>query len=335
MKACVYGAGAVGGNLAVRLMAAGGAAVSLIARGAHLGAIREHGLQLTSGTQQWVGHPLLATDNPAEVAPQDIVFVTLKAPALHLAAPHIAGMLKPEGFAVFITNGIPWWWNEGLDMQGAPASLLDPEGVLRQSLGARRSLGCVVNSSNEVNHPGQVTHLGNNRWVIGEADNSASNRLSETVALLNAAGLKAEPTTDIRMHVWTKLLKNASLNPLCALTRLSVQELAMHSDLRTMHRKILDELVEVAGAMGWDLKGPAADEARLMEADGAYRKPGAPRIKPSMLQDVLAHRPMEIDAILGEPLAFARRYAVETPALDMLTALVRGLQAASAAEEKT
>ncbi|MES2537112.1 MAG: 2-dehydropantoate 2-reductase [Pseudomonadota bacterium] len=327
MKVCVYGAGAIGGNLAVQLMSLPAIEVSVVARGAHLDAIRARGLKLVTPSEERVAFPAAATDNPEELPPQDIVFITLKAHALVAIGPRIARLLKPDGHAVFVTNGLPWWWHHGLPGVPRNMALVDPDSSLWTGLGASRSLGCTVYSMNEVTGPGEIYHRGNNSWIMGEPDNQMSGRLEKTVGLLRRAGLAAEASSDIRLNVLTKLLRNAALNPICALTRLDVQQVAGRADLVRLSRCLTEEAANTALAMGWDLSACLETEAQALQNGGAIRGDKVMGTKPSMLQDVLASRPTEVDAILGELQQFARDHGVATPTIDHVYALLKGLDA--------
>src|SRR5690606_9805063 len=128
--------------------------------------------------------------------------------------------------------------------------LLDPDGALWNVLGPTRALGCIVYSANEVVAPGVVRHLGNNRWVVGEPDGSVSPRLQAAVQLLQASGINGEASANIHTEVWAKLLRNASLNSLCALTRLPVDGLAEDPMLLALADALVDEIVAVANAQG-------------------------------------------------------------------------------------
>jgi 2-dehydropantoate 2-reductase len=321
-KICVFGAGAVGGNVAVKLAAAQAAEVSIVARGAHLAAIVEHGLTLRRDGAQTTVRFAHATDDPATLAPQDLVLVALKSTALPHAAGAIAALRAPDAPVVFLNNGIPWWWLHGL-AAGHPthaASLepIDPERRLRDGLGAAAAIGAVVYSPNEVVEPGVIVNRSRNAIVLGEPDGSASARLAEIHALLATAGIEATMTGDIRGAVLAKLASNAAGNPLGALTRLTGGQRLSDPGLRDLSAKVTAEVIAVAEAMGWPL-GATLDVARLLDP---ARLNDA---RPSMLQDVLAGRPMEVEALLGQLQVFARVTGVATPCVDTLLPLLRGL----------
>lgn len=306
------------------------AEVSVIARGNHLEAIRAGGLKLRSGGNETVAVPAAAVSDPADLPPQDIVFVTLKSHALSDAAPAIARLLKPGGHAVFMTNGVPWWWHYGLAGSSHHLDLVDPGARLWDGLGAARCLGCVVYSMNEVVAPGVILHSGNNRWVLGEPDNRISARLQATVSLMKQAGLQADATPDLRLQILTKLLRNSALNPVCALTRLDVYQVGQRADLVLLCRQLSEEVARTAKAMGWNLDEALEVERAALADGGLMTGDKVKGVRPSMLQDVLACRRTEIAAILGETQQFARTCKVPTPAIDHLYALVAGLEAAFA-----
>lgn len=316
MKICVYGTGAIGGHVAARLLASRAGEVSVIARGQQLAAIRAHGLTLRRGGKDVTATPTAATDDPATLAAQDLVIVTLKAYAVAGEAERIARLLAPGATALFILNGIPWWWQHGRDGTGGALALLDPNGALWTRLGPQRVLGCVVYSSNTVTAPGVVTHDGGNRWLVGEPDGSDSPRLRATVAVLKQAGCSAEASRDLRRDIWEKLVLNAAFNPICALTRLATGGITADPGLSALATGIVEDTLAVAAALGWDLRD-------RMAAGGILANGGDWR--PSMLQDVDRGRPLEVEAILGQTQAFAREAHTETPTIDAVLPLLRGL----------
>jgi len=319
MKVCVFGAGAVGGHVAVRLSAAQADEVSVVARGARLQAIRERGLTLHSAGAVIKAQPAFATDDPSQLPPQDLIVVALKAPALPDAAESLARLLAPEGCAVFLINGIPWWWRHGLAGASGPLPLLDPEGKLWTRLGPEKALGCVVYSANEMEAPGVIVHMGGNRFPMGEPDGSSSARLNAAVEVFNRGGLVAETAADVRREIWRKLVSNASGNPLTALTGLRLGELGADAELRRMMADIMRETLAVAAALGWDLRSE-------MDVEKIAMRPGRkPDIRSSMSQDVLLKRPLEVEAQLGQIQAFAREQGVAVPTINVILPLLRGL----------
>ena len=318
MKVCIYGAGAVGGHLAARLLANTSAEVSLVVRSAAAPIIRERGLTLRTEGREIFGRPHHVTDDPASLPPQDLVVVTLKAPSQPAVAKEIAGLLAKDGAALFAMNGLPWWWTHGLNDKGA-LDRVDPDGALWREIGGARALGAVVNSSNNVPEPGVIIHAGAKRWAVGEPDNTASPRLRRVIELFAAADLEAVESHDIRRDIWRKLMTNISGNPIAALTRLAGKDAVAVSALDEVAIKLIEEALVVAKAEGCDLAGEVSPEGIARPAKGRF--PG----KPSMLQDVEAGRALEVEAILGQVQSFARARAIATPTIDTVYALLSGL----------
>jgi 2-dehydropantoate 2-reductase len=321
LKVCIYGTGAIGGHVATRLIAGGAAQVSVVARGAQLEAIRRRGLVLKSGGKEISGKPVAATDDPSTLPPQDLVVVTLKAHSLPGAAESLAKLLSPQGSVVFVLNGIPWWWRLGLPGTPGPLPLLDPDGALWTKL-REKTLGCVVYGPVEVQEPGVIYHFSGNRWVIGEPDGSKSARLKSVIDLFNAGGLVAEIPADLRREVWRKTSGNAAGNTLAALTRLSGADFGLVPGLPDLYASLMRETLEVAAKLGWDLRAE-------IDVDKVAKRSDQPqRFRSSMLQDVDAGRPMEVEALLGQIQAFSREAGVPVPTIDFIMPLLRGLDRA-------
>jgi len=313
MRLCIYGAGAVGGHLAARLAAAGNE-VCVIARGKNLAAIRENGIRLRHGDQEILGK-VKAAEDPAELGPQDLVIVTLKANALAGFSKNCGFLLKSDTPVVFAQNGIPWWYGIGLaSSRPAPPDLsrLDPGGSLKKTVAPERIVGAVVYSANDPVAPGVVLNHtpGNNMIVVGECDDRNSPRVAKVRAVLESAGLASPATADIRQVLWSKLAQNLGTGTLCLLTGATVAEVR-----RDALGKIGDQLMAEARAIA---------KAHGIDSDGAPKRPGGGHTagpiahKPSILQDYERGRPMEIEAQLATPLAFARQARVVTPTLDAL-----------------
>lgn len=327
MKVCIFGAGAIGGHIAARMCAAGQGDVSVVARGAQLDAIRKQGITLKSGKDEINGRPAVATDDPESLPKQDLVIVTLKSHALPSVARTIESLLASDGVAVFPLNGLTWWWNYGRGANKGALPLLDPQGELWTRL-RERTLGCVIYSPNEVVTPGVIVHIGANRWVIGEPSDRKTTRVQTVVDLFNQCGLKAEVSSDIRAEILRKLMANAWANPLGALTHLAQYELTTSdAELKALAMSIMRETLEVAAALGWDLRNEIDVEKTIARAAPG----GSP---PSMLQDVTAGRGLEVESHLGQTQAFARELGVPTPTIDVVLPLVRGLDRGLRAERE-
>ena len=318
MKVCVFGAGAIGGHIAARMCAANAADVSVVARGPQLEAIRTKGVTLKTGQDEIHGKPGAATDDPGSLPRQDVVIVTLKTHSVASVARDVEKLLAPNGVAVFPLNGLTWWWNYPKAGAAGHLPLLDPDGELWNRL-RERALGCVIHSPNEVVSPGVIVHIGVNRWIIGEPSNEKSTRAQAVVDVFNACGLKAELSTNIRAEILTKLVSNAWSNPLGSLTHLVQYELiSSDPELKQMAIRIIRETLDVGAALGHDLRNKINPQEVVSRA-----KPGGS--PPSMLQDALRSRRLEVEAHLGQTQAFGREHGVPTPTIDVVLPLLRAL----------
>jgi 2-dehydropantoate 2-reductase len=315
MKICIFGAGAVGGHIAAKLAAAGHD-VSVVARGAHLEAMRVNGIRLIHGQDTITGR--VRTSSPGL---QDFVFVTLKANALGHFAAAAAPLVGSDTGVVFAQNGVPWWYGIGLsEKRPRPPDLskLDPGGALARAIPAQNIIGGVVYSANEVREPGVIVNNvpGNNMLVVGEAGDRESEKIRSLRKALDQADLSSPPTGDIRQAVWAKLVQNLSTAALCTLAGATIKEVRGDSALGEISKRLAAEARAIARAHGVD-------------ADGAPARPsggqasGAISHKPSMLQDYERGRPMEIESQLAAPLAFARAAGAAAPTLETVVALVR------------
>ena len=324
MRVCIYGAGAIGGNIAVNMAAAKVAEVSVVARGAHLAAIQARGLTLRTGGRDINVNFAAATEDASTLPKQDLVIVGLKAQSTPAAAGAIGNLLAADGCALFLANGLQWWWRHGLkgNMPGPQGHLplLDPEGALWKRVGPERALGGSAYSGNEIPEPGVVVHSMMNDWGLGEpvvaVPGVASPRLQRVVDLFQAAGLRARVAHDVRHELWLKLLRVGSQSAVAALTRLNNQQIGERADLAALRSCFIEEMLAIAAVQGCDLRADV-DIAKLTGAGPPHR--------PSMLQDVLAGRPIEVEAQLGQPQVFAREAGVATPVIDTILPLLRGL----------
>jgi 2-dehydropantoate 2-reductase len=306
--------------LAAKLGAGGPAAgleIAAVARGTQLAAMAEHGITLHIGEERWSARPRV-TDQPGELGPQDVVIVTLKAPALAEAAPLMAELIGPDTTFIFALNGIPWWYLYRLDDNGVPRpdlSRLDPGGVLARAIGLERVLGCVIYSANEVIAPGVIRNsMGTrNRFVLGEPDGTLSRRVQAISAAFERAGVSAPVTEAIRTEIWDKLLRNLSTSPVCAMTGEPIGVIGRHPEMLELAKALMAEGLATTRAHGINCD---VDFAR------AYGARPMSQHKSSMLQDFERGRSPEIDGILTSVQAFARAADVPTPYLDTITALV-------------
>jgi 2-dehydropantoate 2-reductase len=315
MKIAIFGAGAIGGLLAVRLHQAG-AQVCVIARGPHLAAMRERGLTLKSEGET-VTAQLACTDDPGQAGPQDYVIVTLKANGLAPAASSIAKLMGPDTALVTGINGIPYWYFYGLDSPWRDRTLesVDPGGQLWHLLPPRQAIGCIVYPAAEVVEPGVIEHTYGNRFSLGEPDGSKSARVEALSQMLVKAGFKAPVRGNIRDELWVKLWGNLAFNPLSALTASTLGRLAFRPDLRAVARAMMEEAQAVGEALG--VRFAVSIDKRI---DGAGEV-GAH--KTSMLQDLERGRPMEIDALLGSVVELADLTGKPVPLCRAVLAMVK------------
>jgi 2-dehydropantoate 2-reductase len=312
-RVCVYGAGAIGGHLAARL-ARGGADVSIVARGAHLAAIRQNGLRIHAPDAELHAN-VTATDDPRDLGPQDAVLVTAKSPALASVAAGIGPLLGPDTPVVFVMNGIPWWYfhAHGGALDGQTLPQLDPDGAIRAAVDVRRVIGGVVYSACTVVEPG-VVHVENprNRLVLGEPDGALTPRIEAIAAPLRAGGFIIDATPKIRDAIWSKLLLNLGGGPIAILTGGPPKLNLLEPAIETAVRHVYEEAIAIATALG-------CSPTLNIETQLGHSRASAH--KPSILQDLELGRPMEIESMLAAPLELARRAGVPTPTLDLLIAL--------------
>ena len=321
MKFAVYGAGAIGAFMGARLMNAGNE-VALIARGPHLEAMRAKGLRIRS---QIVGdfecRPQV-TDDPADIGEVDAVILGVKAHGLTAIAPKLGPLLGPETTVVTTQNGIPWWYFHGLggEWQGTHLESVDPGGVIAAHIEARRVIGCLAYCSSKVIEPGVIEHIDGVRFPLGEPDMTRSGRIQELAAIFNAAGLKAPIRADMRHEIWVKVLGNAALNPISALTRATLLDILQHPPTRELARALMEEVVGVAEALGTKIRITIKRRLEGAEKVGHH--------KTSMLQDMEVGRPIELEPIVGAVIELAEKTGVEVPNLRAMYACTRLLAGA-------
>lgn len=315
MRLCVFGAGAIGGHVAGRL-ARGGAEVCTVARGAHLAAIRANGLRvLAPDGEMHVRLP--ASDDPADLGPQDAVIVAVKAPALPEVAARIGPLLRPDTPVVFAVNGIPWWYSHGHGGpdEGRRLPRLDPGGAVWDTVGPGRAVGGVVYSACTVTRPGVVRVEGaRNRIVLGEPSGAITPRVEAVADALRAGGWTAEVSGRIRDRVWAKLLLNLGTGPMGVLTESGPRAVFEEAACRDAARRVVAEGAAIARAWGCEASPDAEGQI-----GGGRRSEHVP----SIVQDLRLGRPMEIAALFEAPLELAQMRGVDAPTLALLVALAR------------
>jgi 2-dehydropantoate 2-reductase len=321
MKICIFGAGAIGGYMGAKLALAG-ADVSLVARGPHLAAIKANGLALIEDGQSH-SVKVTATDDPQTLGAQDYVILTLKAHSVPPVVGQVLPLLGPDSTLVSGVNGVPWWYFHkiGGPLEGTRIASVDPGNVQWNGFGPDRVLGCVVYPAAEVSAPGVIHHIEGNRFSLGEPGGEKSARALALSGALTAAGLKAPVRPRLRDEIWVKLWGNLSFNPISALTHATLDVLCTDPGTRSVARTMMVEAQAIAEKLG--VVFPIDVDRRIDggAAVGAHRT--------SMLQDLDAGRPMEIDALVGSVAELGRLTGTPTPTIDTVLALIR-LRAASA-----
>ncbi|WP_438750684.1 ketopantoate reductase family protein [Pararhizobium sp. O133] len=320
---CIFGAGAIGGALAARFAASpalAGSTISAIARGAHLRAIRENGLHLHApGKTEPLIAKFAATDTVADLPPQDLVIVTLKGHQLSAASADIARLLKRDGRVVMIQNGIPWWYFHGdtaSGLEGRQIEALDPGGLIWQRIGPERVIGGVIYQGAQMIEPGHIRLTSTGLLHLGEPSGTLPPALTEIADLFKASGWTIKPTDRIRDELWLKLLGNAALNPISALTRARINEI-VDGPLESLVRTIMIETKTVAERLGCHVNSTIDQRLEHTRTLG-----GA---KTSMLQDLEQGRSMEIMPLTRAITQLARMADVPTPTNDMLLLLISQL----------
>lgn len=323
MKFLIAGAGAIGAYMGA-CMARANLDVTLFARGPHLRAMQERGVRVKTGDGEFEAHPKIAA-TLEEVGRVDVVFLAVKAHGLRQLAPQLGPVLGPETTVVSTQNGIPWWFFQGWggDWEGLHLERVDPGGVVCEAIEARRVLGSIVYFSTEIIEPGVVLHNEGNRISLGEPDGSRSERSRRIAEALIASGLRAPITTRMRHEIWVKVLGNVAFNPVSALTGATLVQMARHPEVSELIRNIMRETEAVGAKLGLEL--PVTIEQRI---EGAAK---VGEHKTSMLQDLEAGRPMELEAIVGAVVELGEKLNVPMPHTRTVYACTRllGDQAAS------
>ena len=315
MKVCVVGAGAIGGYLAVRLARAGHE-VAVVARGPHLAAIRERGLTLLEAGEELTAAPAAATDRIADLGAQDFVLLALKAHQIEAVVHDLPALLGPDTVLVTLQNGIPWWYFQKLDGEfaGRVVRAVDPRGVLFESIDPDRLIGCIAYPAASVARPGVIRHVEGTRFPVGELDGRETGRVRRVSAVFMEAGFKARILDDIRSEIWLKLWGNLTFNPISALTHATLADICRFSRSRELVAAMMTEAQAVGERLGARFR--VTIERRIDGAEAVGRH------KTSMLQDVEAGKPLEIDGMLGAVVELAEVTGIEVPTLRALHACV-------------
>ena len=316
MRICVVGAGAIGGLLAARFAKAGHD-VSVVARGDHLAAIRRSGLELVeSDGSRTIASRVEASSDFSALGAHDAVILALKAHQIAAVAGELEGLCRPDALIVPVQNGIPWWYFErhGGPHDGHRLASLDPGGVLKALIPTERIVACIAYPAAVKTGPGVIAHIEGDRFPVGEIDGARSDRARALAAALGAAGFKSRVLTDIRSHLWVKAWGNLAFNPISALTGATLSQMCDAPLVRELAAAVMAEAGEIAEALGVRIR--VTIEQRI---EGAAQVGDH---KTSMLQDVEAGRPMEIDPLVGVFVELGQLTGVATPAISTVYALV-------------
>jgi 2-dehydropantoate 2-reductase len=323
MRFLIAGAGAIGGYIGA-CMARAGLDVSLYARGPHLRAMQERGLRILSAEGDFEVHPRV-TGDLAEAGEVDVILLGVKAHGLTQLAPQLRPLIGENTTVVSTQNGIPWWYFQvgAGEFTGPPLTCVDPGGVIGSSIDPRRVVGALVYLGTEIVEPGVIRHTEGNRISLGEPDGTRSERCRTIAEALIQAGLRCPVTNRIRNEIWVKLLGNVAFNPISALTRATLARMARDPDVSPIVRHIMGEVEAVANKLGVTL--PISIEQRIAGAEKVGEH------KTSMLQDLEANRPMELEPVVGAVIELGERLGIDMPYTRTVYACTKLLEATRAA----
>jgi 2-dehydropantoate 2-reductase len=293
MNICVVGAGAIGGWIAARLAGAGNKVLALTSRGPL------ESIEISEGDATETVR-LVRFDGPA-----DVLIIAVKAPALPAVAGSLSPLIVPETLIIPMLNGVPWWFVEGRTLKS-----IDPDGSIAAALPLEQIVGCVVHASCSRTAPNRIVVNHADKLIVGEAKGGSSERVQRLCALFEESGIRCEASDDVRRAIWYKLWGNATINPLSALTRATADRILADPECRAWMLEGMTELAAIGAAIGCPISESGEDRMAVTARLGAF--------KTSMLQDVEAGRPIELEALVGAPREIARNLGIETPALDRL-----------------
>jgi 2-dehydropantoate 2-reductase len=315
MKIAIIGAGAIGGYVGAKL-ALTGEDVTFMVRGANLQAIRSNGIKLIMNDgSEHVATNVTASDNYGGTGPQDLVILAVKAHQVGDVANEVPKLLGRDTVVVTMQNGIPYWYfhRHGGELAGTVVRSVDPTGTIGQRIPAERVIGCVVYPAAELIAPGVVKHIEGERFPVGEPDGSSSARVSRVSECFIRAGFKAPVLDNIRAEIWLKLWGNLTFNPISALTRSTLVDICQFPPTRALAAAMMSEAQAVAGKLGITFRVDL--EKRIAGAEKVGKH------KTSMLQDVEAERPPELEALVGSVVELGRLTHTPTPNIDAVYAL--------------
>jgi len=320
VRICIVGAGAIGGFLAVRLAAAG-ADVSVVIRGANLAAVRANGMKLIAEDGTETVQRLATSDRLADLGPQDAIVLGMKAHQVGEVADDVAAALGPQTTVVTTQNGVPWWYflRHGGPHDGRRLESVDPGGRIAARIPAERVIGCIVYPACELAAPGVIRQIEGNRFPLGEPDGVDTPRVRALAELFRNAGFKTPVLADIRSEIWLKLWGNLSFNPISALTQATLAEICRHPPTRALTAAMMAEAQAIGEKLGVRFKVSLEKRIAGAEAVGDH--------KTSMLQDVESGRALELQALVGSVLELGHITGTPTPAIEHVHALASLLAA--------
>ncbi len=315
MKVCIVGAGAIGGYMAVRIANAGHN-VSVIARGPHLAAIKDRGMKLIEENDEFVAENLTATEFVGELGPMDVVLLALKAHQIVPIVNDMSVLLGPNTVIVTLQNGIPWWYFQNFagDYANQVVETVDPGGLLFNSIDPDRLIGCIAYPATTISKPGVIQHIEGNRFPVGELSGMKTERVQMVSDLFAESGFKSRIIDDIRSEIWLKLWGNLTFNPISALTHSTLVDICQFPLTRQLAATMMTEAQTVGERLGAHFRIPM--EKRIAGAESVGKH------KTSMLQDVEAGKPIEIESMLGAVIELAEVTGVQTPTLRAIYACV-------------
>ncbi|OJY18158.1 2-dehydropantoate 2-reductase [Pandoraea sp. 64-18] len=318
MKVTIIGAGAIGGLLGARLAAAGEARVSALARGATLAALREHGWRVKQGETVTIApvDAALPLEDAGKLGVQDLIVIAVKGPALAQVASAVAPLLGPQTLVLPAMNGVPWWFCKGVAPFGDdPLTSVDPDGAIGAAIPLANVIGCVVHASAATSAPGVVDHRMGRGLIVGEPGGGQSERVQRLAGLLTRAGFEVKASEHVRLDIWYKLWGNLTMNPVSAITGATIDRLLDDPLVRAFCSAAMAEAAAIGAKIGCAIEQSPDDRHAVTAKLGAF--------KTSMLQDVEAHRPIELDALVSVVREIGQRVSVPAPNIDALLGLTR------------
>jgi 2-dehydropantoate 2-reductase len=315
VKVCIVGAGAIGGFIGTRLATAGRSQVSALARGPTLAALTRYGWRLRQNGQL-LSAPAIAADDPRALGVQDVVVIAVKGQSLPELAPTLAPLIGPDTLIVPAMNGVPWWFSGTIAALGpAPLASVDPGGGVVAAIPTAQVIGCVVHASTGTEEPGLATHKMGQGLIVGEAEGGESERVRRLGALLSHAGFEVTCSPSVRFDIWYKLWGNMTANPVSAITGATMDRVLDDEQVRRFCTDAMREAAAIGERIGCGVDQTPDDRHKITRRLGAF--------KTSMLQDVEAGRPIELDSIVGAVREIGARVGVPTPTIDALYGLAR------------